>query len=126
MKPNLLLTLSAIYMGLVGLFVLISPALAFNLDAGASAALIAGLRGNASTFLAIAVLNWFARNADASRARDAILLGNTVGFGLAAILEILALLAGGQAFGWAFVVIHLLFTFAFFVVGRGNMSTAAS
>lgn len=126
MKPNLLLSIAAIYMGLLGLSQLISPAFSYNLDAGASATLIALLRGNASTFFGIAVLDWFARNADASRARDAILLGNTVGFGLATILGIFSMLAGGPVVGWVFVVINLLLSVAFFVVGRANMSTGGN
>ena len=88
--------------------------------------MIAEIRIISSTFIGIAVLNWAARNADASKARDAIFLGNTVGFGLAAILGIIATLATGQALGWIFVVIAGLFAVGFFIVGRANMSTSAS
>ena len=127
MKPKLLLTIAAIYMGLVGLGYLISPVgIVLGLDQGAPAALIAEIRIISSTFIGIAVLNWAARNADASKARDAIFLGNTVGFGLAAILGIIATLATGQALGWIFVVIAGLFAVGFFIVGRANMSTSAS
>jgi hypothetical protein len=126
MKPKLLLTLTAIYMGLVGLFNLISPAAAFSLDAGATAVLIASVRVVASLYIGFAVVNWFARSAEASQARDAILLGNTVGIALAAILfALVALAPGGQAGIWVIVVINLLFVVAFFVVGRVNMSMSA-
>ena len=124
MKPKLLLTLAAIYMGLVGLFNLISPVAAWGLDAGASAVLIASVRVPASLHLGIAVVNWFARSAEASKARDAIFLGNTIGFVLAAILfALVALAPGGPAVNWVIVVINLLLAIAFFVVGRANMST---
>jgi hypothetical protein len=123
MKPKLLLTLTAIYMGFIGLRTLISPAGTFGLDAGASAILIASVRSIASLYIGFAVVNWFARSAEASTARDAIFLSNTVVFGLWTILWVLIILAGGPAFGWVFVVIHLLFTVGFFVVGRANMST---
>lgn len=124
MKPKLLLTLAAIYMGLVGLFNLLSPVVAWGLDAGASATLIASVRVPASLYLGIAVVNWFARNAEASKARDAIFLGNTVAIALAAILFVLvALASGGQAGIWVIVVINLFLATAFFVVGRANMST---
>ncbi len=123
MKPKLLLTLTAIYMGFIGLRTLISPAGTFGLDAGASAILIASFRSIASLFIGSAVVNWFARSAEASKARDAIFLSNTVVFGLWTILWVLIILAGAPAFGWVFVVIHLLFTVGFFVVGRANMST---
>jgi len=127
MKPKLLLTLAAIYMGLIGLFNLISPAAAFGLDAGATAALTASVRVVASLYIGFAVVNWFARSAEASKARDAIFLGNTVGIALAAILFVLVALApGGQAVIWAIVGINLLFAAAFFVVGRANMSTNSS
>jgi len=123
MKPKLLFTLSAIYMGLIGLTILISPAVGMGLDAGASAHLIAQVRVQASLYLGIAVLNWFARNAEASKARDAIFLGNTVVF---AILFGLLMFTGEPVVGWVFVVIHLLFAVAFFMIGRANMSTRAS
>jgi hypothetical protein len=126
MKPKLLLTLTAIYMGIIGLFNLISPVAAWGLDAGASAVLIASVRVPASLYLGIAVVNWFARSAEASKARDAIFLSNTVVFGLSTILWVLIMLAGAPAFGWVFVAINLLFAAAFFVVGRANMSTGAS
>ena len=126
MKPKLLLTLAAIYMGIIGLFNLISPVAAWGLDAGASAVLIASVRVPASLYLGIAVVNWFARSAEASKARDAIFLSNTVVFGLSTILWVPIMLAGAPAFGWLFVAINLLFAVAFFVVGRANMSTGAS
>ena len=101
MKPIFLLTLAAVYMGLVGLFNLISPAGAFGLDAGATAVLIASVRVVASLYITIAVVNWFARSAEASKARDAIFLGNTVGMALAAILlAFVALAPGAPAVDW--------------------------
>jgi len=127
MKPKLLFTLTAIYLGLVGLFNLISPAAAFGLDAGATAVLIASVRVVASLYIGFAVVDWFARSAEASKARDAIFLGNSVAITLAAILfALVALAPGGQAMIWAIVVINLLFAVAFFLVGRANMSTVAS
>jgi len=125
MKPKLLLTLSAIFMGLVGLGYLISPAtILFALDAGAPAPLIAEIRVAASTFIGIAVLNWAARNADGSKSRDSIFLGNTAGFGLATIMSAIAAITGGDVVIWVLVVIHAFFAVSFFMVGRANMSTS--
>lgn len=126
MKPKLLLTLAAIYMGLIGLTVLISPVMGMGLDAGASAHLVAQVRVQASLYIGIAVVNWFARTAEASKARDAIFLGNTVVFGFMAILFGLLMFTGEPVAGWVFVIIALLFAVAFFVAGRANMSTSAS
>ena len=126
MKPKLLFTLAAIYMGLIGLTILISPAVVMGLDTGTSAHLIAQVRVQASLYLGIAVLNGFARNAEASKSRDAIFLGNSVVFGLMAILFGLLMFTGEPVTGWVIVVIDLLFAVAFFVIGRANMSTRAS
>jgi hypothetical protein len=126
MKPKLLFTLSAIYMGLIGFAVLISPVAVMGLDAGTSAHLVAQLRVQASLYIGIAVLNWFTRNAEASKARDSIFLGNTVIFGLMAILFSMLMFTGEPVTGWVIVAIDLFFAIAFFVTGRANMSTNAS
>ncbi len=125
MKLSLVLTISAVYMGLLGLGYLVSPAaMSFGVvDATASSALIGLLRLQASLFIGIAVLSWMARDAEASKARDAIALGNTVGFGLGAILIIWGALTGSPAVTWVFALINLLIAAAFFMAGRAEMST---
>ena len=124
MKPKLLFTLATIYMGLVGILLQAIPHFAFGLAPDAPASLIANLRVPASLLLAFAVMNWFARNSDASSARDAIFIGNTVAFAFVAIVDFLiTIIPGADPSGWVFVVINLLFAIAFFVVGRANMST---
>jgi len=122
MKPSSLLTASAIYLALIGILFQVDPAAVFGL-ANASALLITNLRIPLSLLLAIAVINWFARKSDASSARDAIFLGNTVAFAFVAIGDFVATVLSGDPLGWVFVVINLLFAIAFFVVGRANMST---
>jgi len=123
MKPSLLLTVSAIYLALIGILLQVDPVSTFGLDANASAVLITNIRVPLSLLLAIAVINWFARKSDASSARDAIFLGNTVAFAFVAIGDFVATVLSGDPLGWVFVVINLLFAIAFFVVGRANMST---
>jgi hypothetical protein len=71
-------------------------------------------------------LDWAARNAGPSKARDALFLGNIVKYGLAAILNGAAALIGGQVQSWILTTIALLFAVGFFIVGRANMSTSAS
>jgi len=128
MKLSWLLTISAIYLALVGLGFLFAPtAIMFGtVPADASAALIANLRGVASTFLGIAVLDWMARNAGPSPARNAIVLANTVGFGLAGILDVLAVVSGGPAMELGPAIINLIIAIAFFWIGRSSMSTGTS
>ena len=124
MKPKVMFTIAAIYMGLLGILLVASPSMAFGLAPDAPPSLIAKLRLPGSLFLAFAVMNWFARNSDASSARDAIFIGNTVAFAFVAIGDFLVtIIPGADPSGWVFIVIDLLFVVAFFVVGRANMST---
>ncbi len=123
MKPKLLFTLAAIFMGLVGIVIQAIPHVPLHLPPDASASLIANIRVPASLLLAFAVLNWFARNSDASSARDAIFIGNTVAFALITIGDTLVTIVDAAPEGWVFVTINLLFTIAFFVVGRANRSS---
>ena len=124
MKPSSLLTASAIYLALIGILLQVDPIASVVLDANASAVLITNIRVPLSLLLAIAVINWFARKSDASSARDAIFLGNTVAFAFVAIGDFVAsVMSGGDSSRLVFSGIALLFAIAFFVVGRANMST---
>ena len=113
MKP--LLTLSAIYMGLLGLgFILVPHAIGIGaVPADASRPLIAYLRILGSPFLGIGALNWTARKLEASPAHKAIILANTIGFGVAALVDVWGLFNGARQLAKVFVVIHLLFAIAF-------------
>ena len=124
MKPKLLLTISAIYLGLAGLGVLIAPAtvLGVTTDADTPTSLMAILRSFAAPFVGAAVLNWMARNAGPAKARNAILLGNTVGFSLSVVLTVIAVLSGGPALSWLFAISSLLLAIGFFLVTREDMS----
>ena len=125
MKPNLLLSITAIYMALLGLGFIFAPQ-AIGIGAvpsDASAALIAYLRVFGSTFLGIAVLNWTARNAEPSTARNAIILANIVGFGAAGVLDVWGLFSGARQLAMVFAIIHLLIAVAFIWVGRMSWST---
>jgi hypothetical protein len=126
MKPSSLLT-AAIYLAFLGTMMQLFPRLVFGLDANAPALLIGNFRVVGSSLFVIAVINWFARNSDASRARDAIFLGTMVMFVFGAIGDfILSMMPGGDPIGFVFVFINLSFAIAFFVVGRANMSTNAN
>jgi hypothetical protein len=128
MKPKLLLTLAAIYGGLGGIGQLLIPTQNYYLDANTSSLSINLLRSTTSLLIGLAVVYWLARNAEASKGRDAIFIGSSVGFGLNTIFLVLAAFSPGVMVGaiWTVVVINLLFAIAFFVVGRANMSTNIS
>jgi hypothetical membrane protein len=88
----------------------------------ASPALIAYLRIFGAPILGIAVLNWMARNADPSAERNAIVLGNIVGFGCVTLMDVWGVFSGGaRPVAKLFLVIHLLMTVAFVLAGRASM-----
>ena len=124
MKLNVLLIISAIFMALLGLGFTFAPqAIGIGaVPAEASAALIAYLRDFGSTFIGIAVLNWMARNAEASTARNAIVLANIAGFGLTGVLQVWGVFSGARQLDPVLAVIDLLFAAAFFWAGKMSMS----
>ncbi|WP_026310063.1 hypothetical protein [Niabella aurantiaca] len=124
MKLRNLLTVASVYMALVGLGLVFFPQ-AFGRGAipeNASAALISYLRLWGSPLLGIAVLDWMARKEGASKARDAIITGNMVGFAVIASLDAWGLLNGARPITAVFVVVHLVFTLAFILIGKKNFS----
>jgi len=115
---KLTLTLSALYLALVGLALMFFP-IQFGRDAvpaDAAPELLALLQLLGGPFLGIAVLNWLSRNVE-PRTLRVVLLANIVGFGAVAANDIWGV-ASGQARDIAklFLVIHLLFASAFVAV----------
>jgi hypothetical protein len=126
-KP--LLVVAAIYLGLIGLALLIVPA-QFGVNAvpkDPSPELIALLRLLAGPFLGIAVLNWMSRKAEPAATRP-VMLANLVGFGVVAGNDLVGIATGdARDLAKAFVVVHLAFTIAFAVaVARGSSKARAS
>ena len=123
MKLKLVLTVSAIYLAILGVGFMFAPR-QIGIDAvpaDASPALIAYLRIFGGPCLGIAVLNWLARDVDPSPARNAIVLANIVGFGCVTAMDIWAVFSGsGRGAMKLFLVIHLLMTVAFVVAGRAR------
>lgn len=124
MQLKLVLTVSAIYLAVLGVGFMFAPR-EIGIEAvpaDASPALIAYLRVFGGPFLGIAVLNWMARKAAPSPMRNAIVLANIIGFGCVAAMDIWAVFSGGARQAQKlFLVIHLLMTVAFVVVGRGSI-----
>jgi hypothetical membrane protein len=124
MKLKGVLTVSSIYLAVLGVGFIFAPR-QIGIDAvptDASPALIAYLRIFGGPILGIAVLNWLARNAEPSAARNAIILGNIVGFGCVALMDVWGVFSGGaRPVMKLFLVIHLLMTVAFVVAGRASM-----
>jgi hypothetical protein len=124
MKLKAVLTVSAIYQAIVGVGMMLAPR-QFGIDAvppDASPALIAFLRIFGGPMLGIAVLNWMARDAEPSTARNAIVLANMVGFGCVALVDVWGVFTGGaRPIAKLFLVIHLLLTAAFVAAWRTTM-----
>lgn len=128
MKPKLLFTIASIYFILGGIGQMIAPALNFYLDASSvSAYSINVFRATTGLLMGLGVVYWFVRDAEASKARDALFLGSSIGFLINTIFVVLAALTpDGVALTWIIAAINLLFALGFFLVGRANMSTSAS
>lgn len=110
MKLSSLLLVKAIISVVSGLGLLLLPG-AFMGLAGvtldASGAVMARMVG--ALLVGIAVTCWFARNADSSVGREALVLGLFVADTLGFVVILLAQLAGLMtAFGWVFVLLWLL------------------
>jgi hypothetical protein len=121
MAFKLILTISAVYLAVIGLALMFAP-LEFGVGAvpaDASPELIALLRLLGGPFLGIAVLNWMTRDAEPSPARYAIVLANVVGFGAVAANDVWSVFSGeAREAARVFLVVHLLFTIAFVLLSR--------
>ena len=120
---KLTLTLSALYLALVGLALMLFP-IQFGRDAvpaDAAPELLALLRLLGGPFLGIAVLNWLSRNAEPATLR-VVIFANIVGFGAVAANDSWGVASGeAREIAKVFLVVHLLFTLAFVAAAvRGN------
>ena len=123
MKLSTVLTVSAIYLGVLGLgFMLVPQQIGVGaVPPDASPALVAYLRIFGGPCLGIAVLNWLARNAERSSALDAIILANIVGFASVSAMDVWGVFSGGaRPIAKLFLVVHLLMTIGFIMVWRAR------
>lgn len=112
------LTLSSIYLAVVGLALMFAP-LRFGVGAvppDASPELIALLRLLGGPFLGIAVLNWLSRRLSDASALRIILIANLVGFGAVAANDVVGVTTGeAHDLAKVFLLVHLAFAIAFFL-----------
>jgi hypothetical protein len=123
MTLKTVLTISAIYLAVLGLGFMLAPRQIGieAVPADPSPALIAYLRVLGGPFMGIAVLNWLARNAAPSSTRDAIVIANIVGFGCVTAMDVWGVFSGGaRPVAKLFLVIHLLTTAAFVLAWRAG------
>lgn len=109
------LTLSSIYLAVVGLALMFATR-KFGVGAvpeDASTELLALLRLLGGPFLGIAVLNWLSRGATGAWLRT-VLIANAVGFGAVALNDVQGVLSGeARELAKVFLVVHLGFALAF-------------
>ena len=73
----------------------------------------------------LGLMIWFARDAEASKARDAIVMSLTIGNAISAIISIWAALTGMfNALIWIEAALFALFAVGFFLRGRASMSSS--
>jgi len=123
MKLKVVLIVSAIYLAVLGVGFMLAPRQigVEAVAADAPPALIAYLRIFGGPFMGIAALNWLARNAEPSTARNAIVVANGIGFGCVTLMDIWGVFSGdARQAAKVFLVIHLLMTVAFITAGRAS------
>ena len=128
MKLKVILIISVVYMALIGIGHLFAPVAmsAGAVPADASSGLIAFLRHYAALFIAIAVMNRMARNAEPSTARTAIVVANILVFSIGAILDVLAVISGAGTVGLVPASMNSVLAIAFFWAARMSTSVKTS
>jgi uncharacterized membrane protein YfcA len=115
MKLSNLLIVSAVIGAVFGIaFVVASgPLLSiYGITLDKAGTLVAQLFGGA--LIALAVINWFARNVTDPEARQAVIFGNLAGDVVGFVVILLGQLAGiANAVGWSSVAIYLLLALGF-------------
>ncbi len=125
MNLKMLLSIYAVFMAVVGAGFLIVPSAVMSLYLVPPLDVLETslARSIGAMAIGLGVMCWTARTAEASKARDALILGLTVVNGLSAAVAVLtAVAAGGNWSIWADAVLLALFMVLFIVTGRRAMS----
>jgi hypothetical protein len=122
MNLKIALTIASFYMLLVGIGHIFAP---IAMSAGiipdnASTEMVSFIRHYSALFLSLAVLNWFARNADPSVALTAVVYANLVAFTVAGILDIFTVLSNGNLAGLMPITLNFLIAILIFWTSRKN------
>lgn len=130
MKLNVVFTLAGLLMIIGGLASLLAPA-AMATGAGMgeslSQAFLMTIRFTGVEMLGLGLIAWFIRNAEASKARDGVVLGFAIYFALHALTSLYGQFTDTATSGhWVAATIQALFAISFFMAGKASMSTKAS
>ena len=122
MKLNVMFTIAAIVMILMGLLSFFAPPALRGTDP--SAAFSTKIVGVIS--LSLGVMAWLLRNAEASKTRDSVVLGYTLLFALWAAVSLYGVFLvdmPAHNIPWGPALIQALLAIGFFMAGRASMST---
>ena len=122
MKLNVMFTIAAIVLILMGLLSFFAPPALRGTDL--SAAFSTKIVGVIS--LSLGVMAWLLRNAEASKTRDSVVLGYTLLFALWAAVSLYGVFLvdmPAHNISWGPALIQALLAIGFFMAGRASMST---
>jgi hypothetical protein len=125
MKLNVMFTVAAFFLTLIGILSLLAPAFPALAETDANGNF--GIMGGGASTLSLGVIAWLVRNAEASKMRDSVVLGYTILFALFALVSFYGqfFVPGGDG-SWVNGLIWILFTVGFFMAGKSSMSKSAS
>jgi hypothetical protein len=130
MKLNIVFTIAAVFLIILGLAQLLAPVAmlaAAGSEGSPSSAYLMTIRFAGVEMLGLGLIAWLVRNAEASRARDAVTLGFTVYFALHALTSLYGQFADpSTSVHWIMATLQALIAVGFFLAGRASMSTTAS
>jgi hypothetical protein len=125
MKLNVMFTIAAIVLILLGIVSFFAPPALTGTDP--SAAFSAKILGVIS--LSLGVMAWLVRNAEPSKTRDSVVLGYTLLFVLWAAVSVYGSFLvdmPAHTISWGPALIQALLAIGFFMAGRTGMSKSAS
>lgn len=130
MKLNVVFTIVAVLLVVLGLTSLFAPAaMVATVSSGgaASTGYLMTIRFGGVEMLGLGLIAWLVRNSDASKARDGVTLGFTIYFALHALTSLYGQFTDTTTSAhWVAAAIQALIAVGFFMAGRANMSKSAS
>ena len=125
MKLNVMFTIAAVVLILLGILSFFAPPALRGTDP--SAAFSAKINGVVS--LSLGVMAWLVRNDGPSKTRDSVVLGYTLLFALWAAVSLYGVFLvdmPSHNISWGPALIQALIAIGFFIAGRASMSKSAS
>jgi len=128
MKLNVMFTIAAVFLIIIGLASLLAPGAMTTMGGlPASSGLFMLVRFLGVAELGLGLIAWLVRNADASKARDAVTLGFTIYFAVHALTSLYGQFTDtSQSVHWIMAALQGLIAVGFFMAGKASMSTSPS